>query len=104
MESIVIGDLSICPELRRVEVSGKKVRVIGKQWEFLQSLALAGGAVTREFLLALLYPDPQDRPTLRSLDVLAKAVRNKLATASDGKNYITALRGSGYTLQKPDTP
>ncbi|MEK7613142.1 MAG: winged helix-turn-helix domain-containing protein [Patescibacteria group bacterium] len=98
---IPVGDLLVYPEIRRTEVQGQRVRLVGKQWDFLHALAVTRGVVTRDFLLSLMNPDPTAVPTLRSIDMLASNVRSKLAQVN-GKNYISTVYGYGYVLRDPD--
>lgn len=99
-ERIEIGRLVLYPQLRRVEAGGIKVKICGKQWEFLAALGeCAGTLVTRKYLLVCLYPDPQGRPDVRSIDMLAHFVRRKLSNALDGANYIHPIPSEGYILR-----
>ena len=99
-ERIEVGKLVLYPKHRRVEVAGTKIKLVGKQWEFLATLGhCAGMLVTREYLLVCLHPDPQDRPDARSIDMLAYVVRKKIADMLDGENYIHPVPSEGYVLR-----
>ncbi|HET7409451.1 MAG TPA: helix-turn-helix domain-containing protein, partial [Paracoccaceae bacterium] len=39
---------------------------------------------------------------LKIIDVFICKLRKKLATATDGKNYIETLWGRGYVLREPE--
>ena len=100
MERIEVGRVMIYPKHKRVEVDGVKVKLSSKQWEFVEALALCPrGVVTREYLLACLYPDPKDRPSERSIDMLACYVRRKLRHVLEGANYVHSVASLGYALR-----
>jgi two-component system cell cycle response regulator CtrA len=102
MDKIEVGDVVLYPAHKRVEVRGEKVRLVGKQWDFIRALgACPETLVTRECLVAYIYPDPTDRPGFRALDMVAHAVRKKIADASQGANYIRAINSCGYVLCAP---
>ena len=102
MERVEIGELVLDIKPRRAFVNGAKIRLVGKQWEFAEALALSlGGMVTREYLLACLHPDPKNRPGLRSIDMHASKLRKTLAARLEGANYVHSTRDGGYRLQPP---
>jgi len=102
MDHVEVGRLILYIASQKVFVDEKRVRVIGKQWKFLEALALCmGGMVTREYLLAYLHPDPKCRPKMRSIDLQASKLRKKLAAQLGGANYVHSTRGEGYRLHAP---
>lgn len=102
MDRIEIGKLIIYPRLRRAEVEGVKIKLSSKQWELVEALSLRPGMIARrEFLLEYLYPDPEDRPCERTIDMLAFYVRKKLASMLNGANYVQAISSEGYALRAP---
>ena len=102
MLPIVVGDLTIHYDLRRVEVCGVTIQLRPREWNILESLGLcAGSMVTREMLLAVCHPRAHRRPRDRSVDLAVSRARGKLARASGGRNYIVAVDG-GYVLRPPD--
>ena len=42
-----------------------------------------------------------DEPEFKIIDVFICKVRQKLANASEGKNYIETIWGRGYVLREP---
>ena len=42
-----------------------------------------------------------DEPELKIIDVFICKLRKKLATASNGRNYIETVWGRGYVLREP---
>lgn len=99
-DCLKIGELTLYLKLRRAEVRGVKIKLGSKQWEFLAALAQCTGTlVTREYLLMCLHPDPQERPSARSIDVIASTVRKKLKDALRGANYIHPISSEGYLLR-----
>ena len=42
-----------------------------------------------------------DEPELKIIDVFICKLREKLANASNGKNYIETVWGRGYVLREP---
>ena len=102
MEEIVIGDMTIFPSERRVELEGKDIRLTEQEWQILEILGLcAGSMVTRRMLLAVLHPRVRFKPALQSVDVAVHKARKKLKEASGGKNYIECVTGEGYVLRTP---
>ena len=99
-ERIEVGKLVLYPRRRRAEAAGIRIKLCGKQWEFLAALGTcAGTLVTRDYLLVCLHPDPQERPSMRSIDMLACTVRKKIGDALGGENYIHPVPSEGYVLR-----
>jgi len=69
----------------------------------LELLALRKGTtLTKEMFLNHLYSG-MDEPDAKIIDVFMCKLRKKLATASQGKNYIETVWGRGYVLRE-DAP
>ena len=59
-----------------------------------------GTTLTKEMFLNHLYGG-MDEPELKIIDVFVCKLRKKLATATDGDNYIETVWGRGYVLRDP---
>src|SRR3979409_272187 len=75
---IQAGDLVVNLDTKTVEVNQARVRLTGND--------LFGG---------------MDEPELKIIDVFICKLRQKLANASSGKNYIETVWGRGYVLREP---
>jgi two-component system cell cycle response regulator CtrA len=68
----------------------------------LELLSLRKGTtLTKEMFLNHLYGGI-DEPELKIIDVFICKLRKKLASATDGENYIETVWGRGYVLRDPD--
>jgi two-component system OmpR family response regulator len=92
--SIVLGDVLVDHNLRRVEYRGKPVALTAREYAILEYLALhRGELVTRSELYEHLYDENAD--TLSNLlDVHVFAIRKKLR-----QDLILTRRGQGYCIQ-----
>jgi two-component system cell cycle response regulator CtrA len=98
---IYTGDLCVNLVTKTVEVGGARVHLTGKEYQILELLSLRKvTAVTKEMFLNHLYGG-MDEPEIKIIDVLICKLRKKLASASDGKDYIETVRGHGYVLREP---
>ena len=98
---IQTDDLLVNLDTKTVEVSGQRVHLTGKEYQMLELLSLRKGTtLTKEMFLNHLYGG-MDEPELKIIDVFICKVRQKLANASDGKNYIETIWGRGYVLREP---
>jgi two-component system cell cycle response regulator CtrA len=87
---IEIGDLVVNLDAKTVEVDGARVHLTGKEYLMLESLEAAQGH----------EPSIRERE-LPIIDVFICKLRKKLASASDGKDYIETVWGRGYVLREP---
>jgi two-component system cell cycle response regulator CtrA len=98
---INVGDLCVNLDTKTVEVGGACVYLTCKEYQMLELLSLRKGAtLTKEMFLNNLYRG-MDEPVIKIIDVFICKLRKKLATASNGKDYIETVRGSGYVLREP---
>ena len=68
----------------------------------LELLSLRRGTtITKEMFLSQLYGG-MDEPEIKIIDVFMCKIRRKLATASNGKDYIETVWGRGYLLREPE--
>jgi two-component system cell cycle response regulator CtrA len=102
-ESVIrTGDLTVNLDTKTVEVRDQRVHLTGKEYAMLELLSLRKGTtLTKEMFLNHLYGG-MDEPELKIIDVFICKLRKKLATASDGQNYIETVWGRGYVLRDPD--
>ena len=96
------GDLTVNLDTKTVEVNGARVHLTGKEYQMLELLSLRKGTtLTKEMFLNHLYGG-MDEPELKIIDVFICKLRKKLATATNGHNYIETVWGRGYVLREPD--
>jgi two-component system cell cycle response regulator CtrA len=99
---IQTGDLIVKLDAKTVEINGVRVRLTGKEYQMLEFLSLRKGAtITKEMFLSQLYGG-MDEPEMKIIDVFICKLRKKLASASNGKNYIETVWGQGYLLREPN--
>ncbi|WP_313899353.1 response regulator transcription factor CtrA [Methylobacterium sp. E-065] len=97
--TITIDDLVIDLDAKMASIEGKRIPVTTKEYQMLELLALRkGSTITKEMFLNHLYGG-LDEPELKIIDVFVCKLRKKLATASQGKNYIETVWGRGYVLR-----
>ncbi|WP_150006087.1 response regulator transcription factor CtrA [Iodidimonas muriae] len=99
---IKTGRLSVNLDTKTVEVQGSRVHLTGKEYAMLELLSLRKGTtLTKEMFLNHLYGGI-DEPELKIIDVFICKLRKKLASATDGDNYIETVWGRGYVLRDPE--
>ena len=98
---IQTGDLVVNLDTKMVEVGGQRVHLTGKEYQILELLTLRKGTtLTKEMFLTNLYGG-MDEPEIKIIDVFICKLRKKLASASNGKDYIETVWGRGYVLREP---
>ncbi len=96
------GKISVNLDAKTVESEGKPVHLTGKEYQMLELLSLRKGTtLTKEMFLNHLYGG-MDEPELKIIDVFICKLRKKLATATEGDNYIETVWGRGYVLRDPE--
>ncbi len=103
-ESVIrTGKLSVNLDTSTVEVDGQPLHLTGKEYGILQLLSLRKGTtLTKEMFLNHLYGGMgMDEPELKIIDVFICKLRKKLASATEGENYIETVWGCGYVLRDP---
>ena len=92
---ITVGSVSLDPDRRRVELSGRDLGVTPKEFDLLAHLMTRQGrVVSRDALLEQVWgPDSEAGP--RTVDVHVAQLRAK------GVDIIRTVRGSGYTAEAP---
>ena len=72
-----------------------------KEYQILELLSLRKSTtLTKDMFLNHLYGG-MDEPELKIIDVFICKLRKKLASASNGKDYIETVWGRGYVLREP---
>ncbi|MCG8493621.1 MAG: response regulator transcription factor [Sneathiellales bacterium] len=100
--TIVTGKLTVNLDSKSVEVDGQRLHLTGKEYGMLELLSLRKGTtLTKEMFLNHLYGG-MDEPELKIIDVFVCKLRKKLASATNGENYIETVWGRGYVLRDPD--
>ena len=95
------GKLTVNLDTKTVEVQGSRVHLTGKEYQMLELLSLRKGTtLTKEMFLNHLYGG-MDEPELKIIDVFICKLRKKLASATEGDNYIETVWGRGYVLRDP---
>ena len=98
---ITTGKLIVNLDAKTVEVDGSRVHLTGKEYQMLELLSLRKGTtLTKEMFLNHLYGG-MDEPELKIIDVFICKLRKKLASATNGDNYIETVWGRGYVLRDP---
>jgi len=92
------GRLTVEPAAQRVLVGSTEVRVTRTEYEVLDAVLSARGAVcSRAELLRTVYGDDAYRDP-RGVDVHVHHLREKLARAGGDPAWVTTVRGVGYRL------
>ena len=95
---LVIGQLSVLPEQRRVEWDGRPVDLTSTEFNLLEVLARnAGRPVSKDDLSELALGRPLARFD-RSVDVHLSSIRHKLGCMPDGRSCIQTVYRQGYQL------
>ncbi|WP_169568121.1 response regulator transcription factor CtrA [Sneathiella limimaris] len=100
--TISTGKLTVNLDSKSVEVDGQRLHLTGKEYGMLELLSLRKGTtLTKEMFLNHLYGG-MDEPELKIIDVFVCKLRKKLASATNGDNYIETVWGRGYVLRDPE--
>ena len=95
------GDLIVNVDAKTVHIKQVRVNLTIKEYRMLELLSLRRGTtITKEMFLSQLYCG-MDEPEIKIIDVFMCKMRKKLATASNGKEYIETVWGRGYLLREP---
>ena len=96
------GKIAVNLDAKTVEADGQTVHLTGKEYQMLELLSLRKGTtLTKEMFLNHLYGG-MDEPELKIIDVFICKLRKKLASATNGQNYIETVWGRGYVLREPE--
>jgi two-component system cell cycle response regulator CtrA len=95
------GRLCVNLDTRTAEIDHHPLHLTGKEYGILELLSLRKGTtLTKEMFLNHLYGG-MDEPELKIIDVFVCKLRKKLASASNGDNFIETVWGRGYVLRDP---
>jgi DNA-binding response OmpR family regulator len=96
--SLIVGDLEIAVDERRVTVRGEPVELSAKEYELLVLLARDAGEIVRRSQLIESIWDPSSFGSTKTIDTHVWSLRRKL----DGSlpSRITTVRGVGYRLER----
>lgn len=95
---LVVGDLTVRPEQRRVEWAGVVVDMTSSEFNLLEVLARnAGRPVSKNELSEQALGRPLSRYD-RAVDVHLSSIRQKLGTLPDGRSCIQTVYRQGYQL------
>jgi DNA-binding response OmpR family regulator len=98
-EIITVGELTITPARRTVEVRGDGVQLTYVEFELLRILASNPGQVySRRMLLEALWGGADYREP-RTIDVHVRHLREKLESDPAVPEYILTVRGVGYRFR-----
>ena len=98
---VVVGDLHLDLDARRLWVADAEVDLRTKEFDLLARLAVdAGKVVTREQLMSDVWDEHWFGST-KTLDVHVASLRRRLGEAPGRPSRISALRGVGYRLERP---
>src|ERR1700674_2783197 len=98
---IQTSDLVVNLDEKMAEINRVRVHLTGKEYDILELLSLRKDTtVSKEMFLNQLYGG-MDEPEIKIIDVFICKLRKKLASASNGKDYIETVWGRGYVLREP---
>jgi two-component system, cell cycle response regulator CtrA len=98
--TITTGALVVNLDTKTVTVNDFRINLTSKEYQILELLSLRkGSTLTKEAFLNNLYGG-MDEPEAKIIDVFICKLRKKLATASQGHNFIETVWGRGYTLRE----
>jgi len=93
---IIVGALSIWPEQRRAEWSGKPLELTSTEFNLLEALARNAGQVVSKSELSEQALGRALARFDRSIDVHISSIRRKLEPLPDGRSRILAVFNKGY--------
>ena len=99
--SVVVGDLCLNLHQMQLTVDGSRVSLTPRELSLLTALMThADRVLSRTQLTRLAWGDDFDG-CLKTVDVCVQRLRKKIRPKLAGKDYILAVRGFGYKLQRP---
>ncbi len=98
-EELVVGDVRLNLESRRLFILDREIRVTGKEFDLLLLMANHPGKVfSRESLLELVWGN--DYPgDVRTVDVHVRRLREKVESNPSDPRYVHTKWGAGYYFQ-----
>jgi DNA-binding response OmpR family regulator len=102
--SIVVGEMSLNLHQMQVRVGSTLVALTPRELSLLSALMMNPNRVlARSQLVRLAWGDDFDG-CLKTVDVCVQRLRKKIQPHLFGEDYIEAVRGFGYKLQRPVRP
>lgn len=99
--AVVVGELSLNVHQMQVTVSATPVALTPRELSLLSAMMMNPNRVlARSQLVRLAWGDDFDG-CLKTVDVCVQRLRKKIQPHLSGGDYIEAVRGFGYRLQKP---
>ncbi len=103
-EPLLLGDLAIHHEQRRVTMAGRPVQLTATEYEMLRVLAVdAGRVVTYDSLIRRVWAG-RDTGDSRLVRAFVKKLRTKLGDDAANPAYLFNERGVGYRMARPGDP
>ena len=102
-EPLVIGELAIDYDARRVTVAGRPVELTATEYQLLRVLSMnAGRVLTFDSLLRQAWRGRQSAGDPKLVRAVVKRLRRKLGDDAAHPAYVRNERGVGYRMPKPD--
>jgi two-component system cell cycle response regulator CtrA len=99
---VITGALVLDLNEKRAEVSGLPLSLTDREYRALELLSLRKGTtLMRQMFGNHLWGGMMEGDELQAVDLLVAALREKLAAASQGGDYIQSVWGRGYVLREP---
>lgn len=98
---LVVGDLTVDPATRQVEVAGRDVDLTTAEFDLLHALAGGAGRVLRRDVLLERVHGEGWAAYERTVDVHISRIRQKIEPDPRRPTYLKTVRGVGYMLSKP---
>jgi len=96
INNLIVRDLTIDPQSRRVFVLGEEISLTAKEYDLLEFMVKNSGRVyTREALLAELW-GTENTGDVRTVDVHVRRLREKIEESPSDPKYIYTKWGVGY--------
>jgi DNA-binding response OmpR family regulator len=96
--NLIVGDLEIAVDERRVTVRSEPVELSAKEYELLVLLARNAGEIVRRSQLIESIWDPGSFGSTKTIDTHVWSLRRKLDGSQPSR--ITTVRGVGYRLER----
>jgi len=100
---IVIVDLHIAPDTRRITLNDEPVSLTAVEFDLLLALARVPGRVKSREQLLLEVAERDFEAFDRSIDVHISSIRRKLGDDAKSPRWVQTVRSVGYRLLKPGT-
>jgi DNA-binding response OmpR family regulator len=96
--NIVVGDIEIAVDERRVTVQGEPIELAAKEYELLLLLARNAGETVRRAQLIEMVWDASSFASTKTIDTHMWSLRRKLEGSQSSR--IATVRGVGYRLER----